>query len=243
MIYSNRLKSVVHLSDNFILPQNMKNTFFLFLFCLIYQNTFAQKNTTLFFEHFFNGEKINLDMPLITDFGDTIYISKCQYYIGNIQNKNKTIKNNYFLIKLDTNKTQKITLKNFLFHEKINFSIGILPEHNQKNSVLKQKGDLDLMNGMFWTWESGYIFFKLEGYFFVKGEKKGLIFHLGRNESLTDISIQKNTTEKNNITIKINLDKFFPQKPLKEWTFENGISIMDNEKSKEWRERLKTIFQ
>lgn len=223
----------------------MKNIGCLFLFFLIIiSNLFAQKNTTLLFEHLFDGKKIDLETPIITSSGDTIYISRCQYYIGNIESGKKSIKNNYFLIRLDSNSTQKIILKNFIVTQKLNFSIGILPEHNQKNNILKQKGDLDWSKGMFWNWESGYIFFKLEGYFFVNGQKKGLIFHLGKNEALTPIQINQITIQKNkHINIKVHLDKFFPQKPLKEWTFEKGISIMEGEKAKDWLERLSRLFE
>jgi hypothetical protein len=41
-----------------------------------------------------------------------------------------------------------------------------------------QKGALDPNNGMFWTWNSGYIFTKLEGYS-PQSSSGGLVFHIG----------------------------------------------------------------
>ncbi|TAE71594.1 MAG: hypothetical protein EAZ85_10650 [Bacteroidetes bacterium] len=205
----------------------------------------AQKNTFLVFEHLFDNQKIGLEKPIITQFLDTIYISRLQYYVSNFTNEKKTIENNYFLIAVDTQyHTKKISIENFIPQKKLGFSIGILPKHNQKNNLLKQKGDLDFNKGMFWTWENGYVFFKLEGYFFVNNEKKGFIFHIGSNECFRNIVFDNFIYKKNNTyQIKVNIEKFFPKKTIKEWTNNKGITIMQGEKAKDWADRIPLLFQ
>lgn len=223
----------------------MKNYVFLFFILLFHQSLMAQKNTFLVFEHLFDNQKIGLEKPIITQFLDTIYISRLQYYVSNFTNEKKTIENNYFLIAVDTQyHTKKISIENFIPQKKLGFSIGILPKHNQKNNLLKQKGDLDFNKGMFWTWENGYVFFKLEGYFFVNNEKKGFIFHIGSNECFRNIVFDNFIYKKNNTyQIKVNIEKFFPKKTIKEWTNNKGITIMQGEKAKDWADRIPLLFQ
>ncbi|MFM7218204.1 MAG: MbnP family protein, partial [Bacteroidota bacterium] len=40
-------------------------------------------------------------------------------------------------------------------------------------------GDLDPTNGMYWTWQSGYINYKLEGFLSIEGKEQSFEFHLG----------------------------------------------------------------
>ncbi len=46
-------------------------------------------------------------------------------------------------------------------YQTITFTLGV---DSLLNCSGAQDGALDPLNGMFWTWNSGYIFFKLEGY-------------------------------------------------------------------------------
>ena len=97
---------------------------------------------------------------------ETFSISKLKYYISNIslQNigKNNTSeRNSYHLI----NEEDSLS-KSFSFfirpdqYEAISFLIGV-------DSIKKVSGAqtdaLDPLNGMFWTWNTGYIMFKMEG--------------------------------------------------------------------------------
>ena len=57
------------------------------------------------------------------------------------------------------------------------YSIGLDSVSNTSGAL---SGALDPLNGMFWTWQSGYIHLKLEGTFFKTGRPKtALEFHLG----------------------------------------------------------------
>ena len=57
------------------------------------------------------------------------------------------------------------------------YSIGLDSVSNTSGAL---SGALDLLNGMFWTWQSGYIHLKLEGKFVkTSSPKTALEFHLG----------------------------------------------------------------
>ena len=57
------------------------------------------------------------------------------------------------------------------------YSIGLDSVSNTSGAL---SGALDPLNGMFWTWQSGYIHLKLEGTFFKTGRPKAALeFHLG----------------------------------------------------------------
>ena len=70
----------------------------------------------------------------------------------------------------------------------LEFNLGVDSLHNHSGD---QGGDLDPMYGMIWTWNTGYIFFKHEGYFTssTSGTEQPLIYHYGTDRALAPISI------------------------------------------------------
>lgn len=86
------------------------------------------------------------------------YISNLQYFIKDsliyISNKKA------HLIDLSSNKLPQIFEKNSFDFDKVRFNMGIDSLTNVSGVF---DGDLDPVNGMYWTWQSGYINFKLEG--------------------------------------------------------------------------------
>jgi hypothetical protein len=131
-----------------------------------------QKEESALFLHFHH---LVGDQPLVLD--DSIYvnsleqtftISKFNYYIGEIQLtsvEGKVTKiNEYFLLSEDEEKQQSknIPLSKISpgSYTSLRFIVGVDSSHNCSGA---QKGDLDPINAMFWTWNTGYIFLKLEG--------------------------------------------------------------------------------
>ncbi len=57
----------------------------------------------------------------------------------------------------------------------LTFTVGVDSTRNVSGA---QTGALDPTQGMFWSWNTGYIFMKLEGYS-PQSEKGGLTFHIG----------------------------------------------------------------
>jgi len=110
--------------------------------------------------------------PLVPDsmvyqnaFGEAYRITKLKYYISNVSVNNNqhafAEPNSYHLI--DAGDTATL---HFSFNAPVNnyssisFMIGV---DSIKNVSGAQSGALDPVHGMFWTWNSGYVMFKLEG--------------------------------------------------------------------------------
>ncbi|GAB3641693.1 MbnP family protein [Spirosoma arcticum] len=76
----------------------------------------------------------------------------------------------YFLIKEDVPTSQTVTLPNVPAgsYKSVSFVIGVdslrsTMEVGRRTGVLDPGGDHTSANGMYWSWNSGYIFLKLEG--------------------------------------------------------------------------------
>lgn len=114
--------------------------------------------------------------PLILDstYSDQTRITSLRFYIGNIKLMKDTQivfeQPSYQLMDAKFPETLKITVPKVSFN-KIAFSLGIDSLTNNQGALTD---DLDPQNGMYWTWQSGYINFKLEG------EKvQPFTFHIG----------------------------------------------------------------
>jgi hypothetical protein len=99
--------------------------------------------------------------------GQQYSITNVKYYISNISvtdsaGKIYKQKDGYYLVREDEDSSQDISLTDIPSgnYKTLSFLIGV---DSLRNCSGAQSGALDPINGMFWTWNSGYIFFKLEG--------------------------------------------------------------------------------
>jgi hypothetical protein len=97
-------------------------------------------------------------------FGETYSIKNLKYYISHITLANATKaaeKENYQLVDENNpdSKSFSISCKSGTYIS-VNFLLGVDSLHNVSGA---QSNALDPMNGMFWTWNSGYIMTKFEG--------------------------------------------------------------------------------
>lgn len=113
------------------------------------------------------------DLPLIIDsvnykneLNQDFTISKFKFYISNVSFKNTngttTVPSTSFLIDQEDSlslSTNSISIPSGIYSS-IEFILGVDSLHNVSGA---QPGALDVVNAMFWTWNSGYIFMKLEG--------------------------------------------------------------------------------
>ncbi len=144
--------------------------FFGILFTLSPCATNAQHSKGLLsigFNHYVDSVKLKLDTAIYkNEFGQTYNISNFKYYISNIELISETGKivylKEYFLINEDIETSKKVILSSIPKgkYTSIRFMIGVDSLHNCKGA---QSGALDPVNAMFWTWNTGYIFMKLEG--------------------------------------------------------------------------------
>jgi hypothetical protein len=94
-----------------------------------------------------------------------IKIENLKFYISNISlyQKNKLVYKDSVLARLiDLENRESLNLKfdNIIKFDRIVFNLGIDSLTNVSGALA---GDLDPTKGMYWTWQSGYINFKLEG--------------------------------------------------------------------------------
>jgi len=122
--------------------------------------------TTLRFKNMVgNKEMVLFDEMYTNSFGEPFFISKFRYYISHISfldvnNKETSMPGNYYLVNEADSLSKIIQLPASSAIKSISFFVGV---DSARNIGGVQTGSLDPMNGMFWTWNSGYVFAKLEG--------------------------------------------------------------------------------
>ena len=124
----------------------------------------SQNSVQITFLPKFEGDNLALNNVYYFK-NDTLNINNFKCYISNlIYYKNdsivhSSIKKAHLIDAADS--SSFIILENAFFkYDKIRFNIGVDSLTNVSGIF---EGDLDPANGMYWTWQSGYINFKLEG--------------------------------------------------------------------------------
>lgn len=197
----------------------MKNLFFLaalvaliFTSCKKETNFDIQKTGAIKikFDHIAHGKKLSLNTETYTNAANETYsVSMLKYYISNIKVTNikgETYvlpkKDSYFLIdqsKLESLKPS-ITIPEGEYTS-LEFNVGIDSATNV--SPLEGRiGVLDIANNdMYWSWNSGYIFFKIEGSSeSANSQDKKFRYHIGLYGGMNSPTVN------NNKIIKINLE-------------------------------------
>ena len=126
---------------------------------------FSQGNLKITFLNTANGKPIVLRDSLYENhFGEKYQVSKLKYYISNVglQQTGKPVKQmgGYYLINA-ANDENSINLS--LPPGKYSGLAFLLGVDSIRNCSGAQTDALDPMNDMFWTWNSGYVMFKMEG--------------------------------------------------------------------------------
>jgi len=127
----------------------------------------SKHNVTIELKSYVGERPLQMDTEMYkNEFGETYSVSKFKYYISGIRLKNKDggefVSPEYFLMNEDEPDSRKIILKDVPEGEYVsmNFILGVDSLHNCSGA---QSGALDPVKGMFWAWNTGYIFMKLEG--------------------------------------------------------------------------------
>jgi hypothetical protein len=119
------------------------------------------------FTQLVNGTKLEFDKNYTNKSGQQYFISKLMYYVSNIRLQAKDgyefADNGYYLVDASNDSTAKILLKNIPVRDYVSVSFIVGVDSAKSTEQALQEGALDPMNGMYWTWNTGYIFFKLEG--------------------------------------------------------------------------------
>ena len=153
-------------------------------------------------KHYAGNTVLQFDSMYKNELGQAFTVSNFRYYIGNIRLKKADGKSfflpDYFLIDERDEDSKQITLNdvpegNYI---SIEFLIGVDSLHNCSGA---QEGALDPVNGMFWAWNTGYIFLKLEGQS-PASKSPGTIFeyHIGGYKQPSDCIRKVTLNFKNN---------------------------------------------
>jgi hypothetical protein len=222
----------------------MKNLIYsLLLFILTWNELNAQ---SICFNPMFGKSKLNLnEQYYLVNSSDSIHIETLKFYISNIEfyNNDQLVykeKNSFHLIDAADSTSFNLPI-NFLsksWYNKIKFNLGIDSITNYGGVM---GGDLDPTKGMYWTWQNGYINFKIEGKCNLNiGKNKEFVFHLGgyQNTFSTLQNIQLPLLYNSNININIDVYKW-----LKEIDLNNQNHIMSPSKEAVLlANKLSTIF-
>jgi hypothetical protein len=186
-------------------------------------NGIAQSNfTSIVIAPLYNKMPVKLNKSYAY-LNDTIQITRLKFYISDIAfyNNDKLIAlltKKYFLIDVENPSSLVIntSIDKSKPYNKICFNVGI-------DSITNVSGimgaDLDPINGMYWTWQSGYINFKLEGKSNICPTKNHhFIFHIGGYQHPFN-TLQKccfNVVNQKKVVINIDLSKLLQRINLKE---------------------------
>jgi hypothetical protein len=148
----------------------MKHGYLIF-FILLLSTGFVPAQTAspgiiIHFKHRVGKKPLRLFNETYTNhFGEPFIVSKFKYYVSAIvltgaDGKQSSFPANYYLVNEEDSISTTIVLPVTGRLKAISFVIGV---DSAKNVSGVQTGSLDPLNAMFWTWNSGYVFAKLEG--------------------------------------------------------------------------------
>jgi hypothetical protein len=126
------------------------------------------------FDNRAGDENLELNKNYSNSSNETFSISKLNYYISNIKLKTNDGKefvvpqdSSYFLVREEDEESLEVILRNITAgdYNQITFTIGVdslrsIMDISKRPGVLDPGSDID---DMYWTLESGYIFFRMEG--------------------------------------------------------------------------------
>ncbi|MES1219833.1 MAG: MbnP family protein, partial [Bacteroidota bacterium] len=197
------------------------------------------------------------DSTYTNPYGETYTVQRLKYYITNIElvnskaNRRIAVEDSYYLIDDGNDESKIISLPvpegNY---DAISFLLGVDSLHNVSGA---QSGALDPMNGMFWTWNSGYVSIKIEGKSPASSLPQNLIeYHLGGFKGPDNVNhrinliFPRNSKEITNkkvttIYLKTDLNKFFKSThslPIKT----NPACTSPGSLARQYSENYATIF-
>ena len=169
----------------------------------------AQDAVQIAFQPMFEGENLALNKAYYLK-NDTLNIGNFKCFISSLTYyKNDSIVNysvkKVHLIDATDSTTFIISENKYFKYDEIRFNIGIDSLTNVSGVF---EGDLDPANGMYWTWQSGYINFKLEGTSSLSSARKNKFYwHIGGYS--TPFNTLRHVALKTNGEVIIQLKKLF----------------------------------
>ena len=177
---------------------------------------FSQTTSCIKFSPSYGSSKLLVDSIYPLNTNDSIQITALRFYVSNIEliQQNKSVwkdATKFHLMDAFNEQTLAVNIPSNISFTKIQFNLGIDSTTNVSGAM---GGDLDPTKGMYWTWQSGYINFKLEGTSNVcKTRHNEFQFHLGGYQypfnSLQTVFIE--TIPKSILEIQLDVQKIIQQ--------------------------------
>ena len=116
---------------------------------------------------FFKTKVLEKNSWYVSKNNDSLQFSKIKFYLTDFkiltkEGKIKQLPNSDFLVAIFNGESSSILLENVSYKtgDQLLFNIGVNEKMNTSGAL---SGALDPANGMYWSWQSGYINFKIEG--------------------------------------------------------------------------------
>lgn len=130
-------------------------------------------SVTMHFDSRFGSDELVFGTDYVTQNGDSVNLSTFNYYVSNfvLVNENGTEytvpqDECYHLVRHSDEATHELTLNNIPAgkYTAVKFIVGV-DSAKSCTSASARTGDLDVVTNadMYWMWNSGYIFYKMEG--------------------------------------------------------------------------------
>ena len=154
----------------------------------------------------------------VSNNNDSLQFFKIKFYVTDFKilakgGKTKRIPNSNFLVDVFNDENLNILLKNISYEkgDQLLFNIGVEEKMNTSGAL---SGSLDPVNGMYWSWQSGYINFKIEGKSpSCTTRKNKFQFHIGGYlkpfASTRSVALDISTTKDNVLIIDLDIATLF----------------------------------
>jgi hypothetical protein len=194
----------------------MNRTILIFLFSIISFSAISQdaRVINVSFIPTIDDKNVKLYEDIIIDSTQhyIINISKLKFYVSHLsfyKNEKLVWQDNVaaHLMDSENDMSIKLTIKNNIDFNTIKFGLGIDSITNVSGSL---DGDLDPLKGMYWTWQSGYVNFKLEGSMPAKNKILNKFeYHLGgysgEYNSYNTVTLNVENTDSLNILLELGM--------------------------------------
>jgi len=195
---------------------------FLYLFIILPLALLGQESKSLFVQVDYNNSPLTLGKTYVSQKGDSLRINKFKCYISDLKlhftdGRSETIGKKYTLLDADSLAAPAYKMADFKNSSPgyLELSIGIDSIPNTQGAL---SNELDVQNGMYWAWQSGYINWKIEGpSSSCTTHKQHYTFHVGgykaKQNALRTIRLPFPQNAKN--ILHIDLAAFFNEISLK----------------------------
>lgn len=195
---------------------------FLYLFIILPLALLGQESKSLFVQVDYNNSPLTLGKTYVSQKGDSLRINKFKCYFSDLKlhftdGHSETIGKKYTLLDADSLAAAAYKMADFKNSSPgyLELSIGIDSIPNTQGAL---SNELDVQNGMYWAWQSGFINWKIEGTSSsCATHKQHYTFHVGgykaKQNALRTIRLPFPQNAKN--ILHIDLAAFFNEISLK----------------------------